>query len=92
MPANYHLSVVATADPAVRTAALLPLTEPPRPTGTLTEGGRAYLLKDTGQESLLETRYRLAGFAISIAERAFSAGGVEYPAGSWILPEQRGLA
>ena len=92
LPANYHLAVVASADPAVRTAKLVAQTQPPQPTGTVTGSGRVYLLKDTGQESLLEVRYRLAGFAVSIAERPFSAGGVEYPAGSWILPEQRGLA
>ena len=92
LPANYHLSVVTTADPAVRAAQLVPQTQAPQPTGELTGSGPVYLLKDTGQESLMEARYRLAGFTLWIAERAFTAGGVDYPAGSWILPEQAGLA
>ena len=31
-------------------------------------------------------------FGVAIAERAFEADGVSYPAGSWILPAQTGLA
>ena len=52
---------------------------------------RRIVLKDTGQEGLLEARYRLAKFKIEIAERAFTVGDTEYPAGSWILPAQAGL-
>jgi hypothetical protein len=51
-----------------------------------------FVLKDTGQEALLEARYRLARFKVAIAERPFTLGGVEYPAGSWILGPQPGLA
>jgi hypothetical protein len=50
-----------------------------------------YVLKDTGQEGLLEARYDLAHFKVSVAERSFNLGGEEYPAGSWILPAQAGL-
>jgi hypothetical protein len=92
LPAHYHLTAVASADPAVRAANLTLLTEPPQPSGALAGAGPVYLLKDTGQEELLEARYRLARFKVSIAEHAFSTGGVDYPAGSWILPPQAGLA
>ena len=51
-----------------------------------------FLLKDTGQEGLLAARYRLAKFNMEIAEHDFSAGGTTFPAGSWILPAQDGLA
>jgi hypothetical protein len=37
-------------------------------------------------------RNRLADFKVEIAEKAFKTGLVEYPAGSWILPDQKGLA
>jgi hypothetical protein len=50
------------------------------------------LLKDTWQEGLLAARYRLAKFNIQIAEHEFKAGSNNYPAGSWILPAQDGLA
>jgi len=91
LPAHYHLAVVPTADVAVRGANLQPLTQAPQPAGSLNGKGRVYLMRDTGQESLLEARYRLAAFNVAIAERAFSAGGADYPAGSWIIPEQAGL-
>jgi hypothetical protein len=92
LPANYHLSVVTTADPAVRAADLVALTQAPQPTGSVSGSGPVYLLKDTGQESLLEARYRLAGFPVSIAEHAFNVDGSQYPAGSWIIPAHAGLS
>ncbi|MBS0364632.1 MAG: hypothetical protein JSR67_02265 [Proteobacteria bacterium] len=91
LPAHYHLTVVPTADPAVRTAALQPLAAAPEVQGAVTGAGAVYLLRDTGQESLLEARYALAKFRVRIAERAFRDGALEYPAGSWILPLQPGL-
>jgi len=90
-PAHYHLSVIATADPAVRTARLEPQPEPPKPHGTLSGDGAVYLLKDTGQESLLEARFSLRRFQIQIAEQPFSASGSNFPVGSWILTPQSGL-
>jgi Zinc carboxypeptidase len=92
LPAHYHVAVIATADSQVRTLDLKPLTEAPRPQGTVAGAGPAFILKDTGQEGLLEARYTLARFKVAIAERAFSVNGSEYPAGSWILAPQAGLA
>jgi hypothetical protein len=92
LPANYHLSVIPTADPQVRSLALAPLTQAPHPQGQVSGEGPVYLLRDSGQEGLLEARYRLARFRLSIAERPFSVGGTDYPAGSWILAPQAGLA
>lgn len=92
LPAHYHLNVVATADPSVREAPLEPQRVAPQPKGHLEGEGPAYLLRDTGQEGLLEARYRLAKFQVRIAEQPFKAGGVDYPAGSWLLPAQTGLA
>ena len=91
LPAHYHLQVLPTVDASVGSASLALLTEPPQPHGKLSGTGPVFLLKDSGQESLLAARYRLSNFAIEVAERTFSAGSVEYPAGSWILPSQPGL-
>jgi hypothetical protein len=91
-PAHYHLAVVPTADPNVRAAPLAPLTEAPHVAGSVSGTGPVFLLKDSGQEGLLEARYALARFHVKIAEHAFSADGLDYPAGSWILPSQAGLA
>ncbi len=92
LPANYHLSVIPTADARVRELPLALLTEAPHPQGEVAGDGPVYVLRDTGQEGLLEARYRLARFKVAIAERAFTLDGVEYPQGSWILPSAPGLA
>jgi hypothetical protein len=92
LPAHYRLQAVPTADTAVRSAALDALTEAPSPSGRVTGAGPVFLLKDTGQEALLAARYRLAAFGLEIAARAFRVGATDYPAGSWILPAQQGLA
>jgi hypothetical protein len=92
LPAHYHLEVIASADSGVRAANLTALTEAPRVSGRVTGAGPAYLLADTGQEGLLEARYRLERFKVLIAERPFTADGRDYRAGSWLLPPQPGLA
>src|SRR5205085_112422 len=92
LPAHYHLAAIPTADPRVRAANLAPLSAAPDPQGAVSGSGPVYLLKDGGQEGLLEARYQLARFRVSIAERAFTANGAEYPPGSWILAPQAGLA
>ncbi len=92
LPAHYHLKVIPTADPRVRAANLTQLTAAPHPAGEVSGSGPVYVLKDTGQEGLLEARYALARFKVSVAERSFNMGGGDYPAGSWILPAQAGLA
>jgi len=91
-PAHYHLSVIATADPQLRAAPLAPLTAAPHIAGAVTGAGPVFLLKDSGQEGLLEARYALRRFRVAIAEHAFSVAGTDYPAGSWILAAQPGLA
>jgi zinc carboxypeptidase len=91
-PAHYHLTVIPTADPQLRAAALSPLGAAPHVAGTVSGSGPVFLLADTGQEGLLEARYALARFQVAIAERPFSAAGADYPAGSWILPARGGLS
>ncbi len=91
LPANYHLQVTPTSDPAVRNAALTALTAPPYPQGVVTGNGPVYLLRDTGQEGLLEARFRLARYRVEIADHAFSVGTAAYPAGSWLIPAQVGV-
>src|SRR5580704_2448386 len=70
-PAHYHLTVVATADPAVRAAALAPLTEAPHAAGSVSGSGPVFVLRDSGQEGFLEARYALARFKVAIAEQPF---------------------
>jgi hypothetical protein len=92
LPAHYHLRAIATADSRVRSLDLTALQAAPQPQGAAAGDGPVFVLKDTGQEGLLEARYRLARFKVAIAERPFALAGVDYPPGSWILGPQPGLA
>jgi hypothetical protein len=91
LPAHYHLQAIPIADAAIHNAALTPLKEEPHPAGNVSGSGPVFLLKDTGQEGLFAARYRLANFKVEIAEKAFRAGDIDFPPGSWILPSQDGL-
>jgi hypothetical protein len=78
-------------DEAVRQVKLEPVTQRVAYQGRVAREGAYYLVRDSGQEALLAARARLAGFEVEAAEKAFSAGGKDYPAGSWILAAQPGL-
>jgi hypothetical protein len=91
LPAHYHLQAIPTADASIRDANLELLKESPHPQGKIEGSGAFFLLRESGQEGLLEARYRLAKFEIKIAEKRFTIGNTEYPAGSWIIPTQTGL-
>ncbi len=90
-PVGFGVTAVAIADERVKAAPAEPLHAALTPEGSVAGDGAAFLLRDTGQEALLAARYRLALFKVEIAEAAFTSGGVEYPAGSWIVPRQDGL-
>jgi hypothetical protein len=75
-------------DEAVRAVPAVPLAEAFAPAGRLVGEGTAYLVRDTGQEALLAARVRLGRFKVEAAEKAFSAGSTDYPAGSWVIAAQ----
>ncbi|HUN61933.1 MAG TPA: M14 family zinc carboxypeptidase [Candidatus Sulfotelmatobacter sp.] len=90
--AHYHLQATATADSTVRSANLELLTEAPHAEGKVEgNGGSVFLLDDTGQEELLEARYRLAKFEVQIAEKTFQSSATSFHAGSWIIADQPGI-
>jgi hypothetical protein len=76
----------------VLSASTNPLTAVPQPPGSVAADSAFFVLKDTGQESLMAARYRLSSFEIQVAEKPFRIGSAEFPAGSWILPSKPGLA
>ncbi len=92
LPVHYGLAATRIEDEKIRSVRVERLTAAPKVTGRVAGGGPTYLLKDTGQEALLAARFRLARFRVSIAEAAFNVGKTSYPAGSWILAPQDGLA
>jgi hypothetical protein len=91
LPAFYHLQVTSIADRSIQKVPVTRLDEAPHPRGDVTGNGSVYALKDTGQEGLLEARYRLARFKVEIAERAFDQAGQKFPQGTWIIRSQAGI-
>jgi hypothetical protein len=91
LPQALGVEVTTVDDDSVRQVALDPVTAPVAYKGELAPEAAFYLVRDTGQEALLAARVRLAVFKVEAAEKAFSAGGKDYPAGSWIVTSQPGL-
>jgi hypothetical protein len=56
LPAHYRLAAIPTSDPSVRAVPVTPLAQAPHPAGAVTGSGSVVVLKDTGQEGLLEAR------------------------------------
>ncbi len=91
-PVGFGVAAVRIDDERVKSAATEPVKAHVAPTGSVSGAGPVFLLRDTEQEALLAARFRLARFGVEIAEAAFQADGVAYPAGSWIVPAQDGVA
>jgi hypothetical protein len=92
LPVHYGVEAKRIDDAKVKDVVLTPIQAGFETPGKVSGSGPVFLLKDTGQEALLALRNRLAGFKVEIAEKPFKSGAVDYPAGSWILAEQKGLA
>jgi hypothetical protein len=91
LPVSFGVETKPIDDEAVRGVAVAPVGEAVAPRGRVTGDGPVFLVRDTGQEALLQARVRLARFKVEAAERAFSSGGTEYPRGSWVVAAQAGL-
>ena len=91
---NVHYGLTATPieDEKIKAARVEKLAAAPSVGGRVAGAGPVYLLKDSGQEALLAARFRLSSFKVSIAETSFTVGTTAYPAGSWIVAAQDGLA
>jgi hypothetical protein len=72
-------------DKEILEAAMEPVTDPVLFPGDVKGEGDLYLLEDTGQTSLLSARVLLGKYRIEAAETTFTASGVDYPEGSWIV-------
>ncbi|HEX7174123.1 MAG TPA: M14 family zinc carboxypeptidase, partial [Pyrinomonadaceae bacterium] len=64
LPAHYGVEAKRIADAKIKDVPLEPVTAELRPAGRIAGDGPFFLLKDTGQESLLAARQRLAGYRI----------------------------
>jgi hypothetical protein len=91
LPVHYGLEAKRIDDAAIKDVPLEELPSPLVVRGQVNGNGPHFVLGDTGQEALLAARARLADFRVEIAEKAFTLGNAEYPAGSWMLRAQPGL-
>ena len=91
LPVSFGVETKTVDDDAVRRVAVVPVTERVAPRGRVSGDGPVYLVRDAGQEALLQARVRLARFTVEAAEKPFTSGGVDYPRGSWVVPAQAGL-
>jgi hypothetical protein len=92
LPVHYGVEAKRIDDAKVKDVAITPVHAGFEVPGGVHGEGPVFLLKDTGEEGLLALRNRLAAFRVEIAEKPFKSGGADYPAGSWILAQQKGLA
>ena len=91
LPFSLGVEVTPIEDEAVRRVESQSVSEDVTYRGEVRGQGSVYLIKDTGQEALLAARARLADFDAEAAEQPFSLDGEEYPAGSWVIPQQTDL-
>lgn len=86
-----HTDVREIADKAILDVPIEPVAEL-TVTGTIAGGqaGAAYVVAHNGSANLVTLRYRLKGLPIVAADRAFRTDGAEFPAGSFIVPVDRG--
>ena len=92
LPIHYGVEAVRVDDAKVKDVPSALLQAGFELQGKVSGAGPVYLLKDTGQEALLALRSRLAAFKVEIVEKPFRSGTTDYPAGSWVISDQKGLA
>jgi len=91
LPFTLGVAVTPIEDVTVRDIQTELLTEAVVYPGKVVGESGFYLIEDTGQESLLAARVRLADFDVEAAEKSFSVDGTDYPSGSWVIADQPGL-
>lgn len=93
LPVHFGVTAVAVEDEGIMKVPIDPCPAEATVKGKVSGSGPVFLLKDTGQEAFLAARVRLGDMTtVEIAEKAFQAGGEDYPAGSWLIRAQDGLA
>ena len=74
-------------DPAILAAKMTSVDEPESLSGKQTGTGSVAVIANTGQSSLLALVYKLKDAHIAVAEKAFSAAGNKYSAGSLLISD-----
>jgi len=92
LPVHFGLAATPVEDEQIMKVSLDPVHEEIAAIGRVSGTGPVFLLRDSGQEGLLAARVMLANFKVEIVEKPFKNNDNEYPAGSWVLAPQEGLA
>ncbi|MBI2222394.1 MAG: hypothetical protein HYU53_14450 [Acidobacteria bacterium] len=79
-----QVDVKEIADKAVLDAAVEPVREY-TPAGTIAGAGPVIAVAHNGSNNLITLRYRLKDAKVRAAQKAFAAGGREFPAGSLVI-------
>ena len=81
----FDAEVIQIDDEAILDAPVTPV-DVPASRGTVSGGGTAGLaVAHLGSNHMIQLRYRLLDMNVSVAEQPFTAEGVEFPAGSFIV-------
>ena len=81
-----NVRVVEVADSSILTAPVN-LVDKAKAAGSVTGGGTAGIaIAHTGSNNMITLRYRLRDVAMQVAEKSFTAEGIEFPAGSFVIP------
>ena len=81
-----HTDVVAVDDSSILDVPVT-LVDKAEKTGRVAgRGGAGLAVAHFGSNNMITLRYRLGGAAVKTTEAAFKAGGMEYPAGSFVIP------
>ncbi|HEX3364443.1 M14 family zinc carboxypeptidase [Phenylobacterium sp.] len=81
-----NVAMKTVKDPAVLKQPMTLLTADVTPKGAISGAGSTILVNHTGDNELVTFRFRLKDVKMLAAEKAFEAGGKQYAAGTFIIP------
>ncbi|MBL0171433.1 MAG: hypothetical protein IPP90_11995 [Gemmatimonadaceae bacterium] len=85
-----NVDVVEVADSSILKAKVSPVSKVV-PKGTTTGSGTAGIaVAHLGSNNMVALRYRLKDVAMKVAEKKFTADGMEFPAGSFVISDEQG--
>jgi hypothetical protein len=83
----FGVDVVQVDEPSILNAPVIPVTDVKLAGTTKGSGTAALAVAHLGSNHMITLRYRLKDVPMRVAEQSFSAEGVEFPAGSFIITD-----
>jgi len=81
-----NVALKTVSDPSILQQPMTLLTADVKPAGGIAGSGSTILFNHTGDNELVALRFRLKGVKMLAAEEPFEAGGQQYAAGTFIIP------